>query len=677
MSFSEYLASSWSEDLDEIRRNMEYYNAWNEQIYGSATDVLGLWTEAKKMKPPRDDVSDEEKDSIAFASRAEKDAYVDKIRSGFGVDPLIPNRDVDILSDGENNPKTAKGVLEPVPNPLTGERLPVYNDIVHLLPAGLSGCQTCPSHTPECAAACLDVAGRTDLLGGKISGRAKRTLWLAYDKNGFMRHLADSIWRRVRSLEGKLNYGVRLNGTSDIPYESSKYAFVWSPPGPGRKWKRWVKYKADSGEEYSPEDGEPKTLMQHFPHVQFYDYTKVYSRAWKAAPKNRGSGWAKNYHITYSYSELSEPDEVEKLLKAGGNVAMVFTFAGKNPLAWWKREEGRPVPKYSGEGPYIIPKVWVGPSGTKWKVISGDIHDLRFIDEEGVIVGLSAKGDAKYVMGQSAHQVFVVQPTDPHVAFERENYEWRQVAIASLQRRLADSKESLDSDLARFRAEFKEKTGADPTEDDLDEFDRLRWRGPGGQRKHADWIYKISKTPIEQLRKYFQDWHQALRNKAVSIEVQRLTKAAVVEARKHNRKFQETDISDDEIKRIQAQAVRYADALIKHGLALTNEPMRTADKYPPRELEKPEDPTTPISALGTWRAPFANYRRGAERRYHVSQEEWEEERRKRAAERTGDFSAEFMEKRRKKKERDLRAGPPETPVAEHLNPYINRWLYRG
>ena len=36
------------------------------------------------------------------------------------------------------------------------------------------------------------------------------------------------------------------------------------------------------------------------------------------------------------------------------------------------------------------PEQWYG-----WPVINGDEHDLRFLDPEGVIVGLTAKGRAK------------------------------------------------------------------------------------------------------------------------------------------------------------------------------------------------------------------------------------------------------------------------------------------
>jgi hypothetical protein len=40
-----------------------------------------------------------------------------------------------------------------------------------------------------------------------------------------------------------------------------------------------------------------------------------------------------------------------------------------------------------------LPETWNG-----YKVIDGTKHDLRFLDEKGVVVGLLAKGDAKHDM---------------------------------------------------------------------------------------------------------------------------------------------------------------------------------------------------------------------------------------------------------------------------------------
>ena len=91
-----------------------------------------------------------------------------------------------------------------------------------------------------------------------------------------------------------------------------------------------------------------------FPQVQFYDYTKI--------PTRKVEGIT-NYHLTWSYSEANE--KYSKLFDTvPNNKAVVF----RNLL------------------PSMFKDV---------KVIDGDEHDMRFLDEPNVVVGLKAKGKAK------------------------------------------------------------------------------------------------------------------------------------------------------------------------------------------------------------------------------------------------------------------------------------------
>ena len=96
-------------------------------------------------------------------------------------------------------------------------------------------------------------------------------------------------------------------------------------------------------------------FMQDFPNVQFYDYTKHFNRMIKYL---RGELPA-NYHLTFSRNEAND-FQTTQVLKAGGNVAVVF------------RKE--------------LPKTYKG-----FKVINGDEHDLRFLDDKNVVVGLKEK----------------------------------------------------------------------------------------------------------------------------------------------------------------------------------------------------------------------------------------------------------------------------------------------
>ncbi len=90
--------------------------------------------------------------------------------------------------------------------------------------------------------------------------------------------------------------------------------------------------------------------------IELYDYTKDFDRA----VAYYGNPW---YHLTFSRSEIND-DQVNMALQKGINVAVVF------------RDK--------------LPPTWRGVT-----VIDGDLHDLRFLDRGGVVVGLLAKGKAK------------------------------------------------------------------------------------------------------------------------------------------------------------------------------------------------------------------------------------------------------------------------------------------
>jgi len=98
-------------------------------------------------------------------------------------------------------------------------------------------------------------------------------------------------------------------------------------------------------------------IFEVFPTIQFYDYTKIPTRK---VPEN--------YHLTFSYSDRPEYAKVVAKSEAKNptrNIAAVFN--GELPTTYRSRA-----------------------------VINGDKTDLRFLDQENVIVGLTAKGKAKH-----------------------------------------------------------------------------------------------------------------------------------------------------------------------------------------------------------------------------------------------------------------------------------------
>ena len=118
-----------------------------------------------------------------------------------------------------------------------------------------------------------------------------------------------------------------------------------------------------------------QNVFEAFSGVQFYDYTKSAERV----SSFLAGEMPKNYHLTFSRSE-SNWQAVDAVLKSGGNVAMVFRK--------------------------FLPDSFMG-----LPVVNGDETDLRFLDPQGVIVGLAEKGLAK--KDQSG---FVLEPVESGVA---------------------------------------------------------------------------------------------------------------------------------------------------------------------------------------------------------------------------------------------------------------------
>jgi hypothetical protein len=216
----------------------------------------------------------------------------------------------------EGNSKTSKG-----------EKLGYMTYGLHLAPYYLSGFNVCADASPGCSTACLNWAGR-GAMASVQKARITKTLFFFKDKDGFLAQLSKEIKSRILSAKRKgMVPCFRLNLTSDLP---------------------WEKIKIDG-----------KNLMEIFPEVTFYDYTKSPSRMTAFLEGKMPS----NYHLTFSRSESNGAVSMA-FLRSGGNVAMVF----RNKL----------------------PTSYLGH-----KVVDGDETDLRFLDQPGVIVGLKEKGLAK------------------------------------------------------------------------------------------------------------------------------------------------------------------------------------------------------------------------------------------------------------------------------------------
>jgi len=190
--------------------------------------------------------------------------------------------------------------------------------ILHLAPATLSGHEVCPKRTKGCTDACLNTAGRGGMFKkGETTNtiqkaRIRKTKMYFDERDAFMAALEKDIAKGIK-MASKLGLkpAFRLNGTSDLSVE---------------KWG----------------------IIEKFPQVQFYDYTKVLGRKIAHLP---------NYHLTFSAADGNDAD-VAKALAQGMNVTVVYDTI---------------------------------PEG----VYSADEDDLRFLDGNVGIIGLKAKGRAK------------------------------------------------------------------------------------------------------------------------------------------------------------------------------------------------------------------------------------------------------------------------------------------
>lgn len=231
---------------------------------------------------------------------------------------------------------------------------------VYLAPANMAGrtkkgtrINVCPM-SQHCKELCLNSAGhnKADILSnGKENikqsliniSRIKKTKLFYNDRDLYMDILIHEI-NRDRSYAERhgMEFSVRLNGTSDLSPEIMK------------------------------KDG--KNILEIFPDVQFYDYTKVYNRT-------KLMKFYPNYDITFSYDGYNW-DQCEQFLNDCGKVAVVFDSE-------------------------TMPKTYKG-----YKVIDANGYDMRYLDPKGCIMGLEfhpiAK-DGKVLYAKDIDDPFVVK----------------------------------------------------------------------------------------------------------------------------------------------------------------------------------------------------------------------------------------------------------------------------
>lgn len=225
---------------------------------------------------------------------------------------------------------------------IKGEKLGYLTGMLYLAPSKLSGYQVCAmAAVAQCEEACLNRAGLGGVYTSIQKSRIEKTKRFFEDREAFLADIVKSIRgliklsRKQRRVNGRFakpyQVLVRLNGTSDIRWELIPVTI--------------------DGIVYA-------NLMEAFPDIQFYDYTKLANR--KDIPKN--------YDLTFSYSGVKAyQPQVAKAQKALMRIAVVFRHVQD------------------------IPRKFLG-----LKCIGGDNSDVRHIERQNVVVALYAKGPAKH-----------------------------------------------------------------------------------------------------------------------------------------------------------------------------------------------------------------------------------------------------------------------------------------
>ena len=205
---------------------------------------------------------------------------------------------------------------------------------IYLASSDASNINVCPK-SKMCRESCLVGSGyaKIDALAHNnkvLNARIVKTRLFFANRKLFMLLMIKEINRAINKAKRLgMEFSVRLNCTSDI----NPTVFVY----------------------------EGKNILELYPNVSFYDYTKVKSH-WKVAEKYT------NYYITFSRDGSKEnEEECLEWLRRGNNVAVVFGVTKTSEL----------------------PKKWKG-----YDVLVGDDYDYRVWDklQEGKqIVGLIYK----------------------------------------------------------------------------------------------------------------------------------------------------------------------------------------------------------------------------------------------------------------------------------------------
>ncbi len=209
----------------------------------------------------------------------------------------------------------------------------------------------CTHSSDGCVETCVGEQGMASVWPTIKDSRIQKSRMFYRNRAGFLKWMRDDILRLIRkSVKDGKKLAVRPNMFSDV------------------YWERYG-------------------IIQEFPDVQFYDYTKHPGRI---AAKN---ALLTNYHVTFSRSENNHRDVMRALL-SNCNVSVVFADRDR-PFVANRSHLQR------------LPKTWKG-----FRVVDGDVSDLRYEDpvgrRRGVVIGLRLKAHSYEIRTKAIASGFAV-----------------------------------------------------------------------------------------------------------------------------------------------------------------------------------------------------------------------------------------------------------------------------
>lgn len=215
-----------------------------------------------------------------------------------------------LLGKGDSNPKTKKNT--------------VITKGLSLAPQKAAGIGNVCPHAVNCISSCIGVHSGKGSEENVKRARIAKTVVYYLARKWFIAKLRSELKRFRASYPADIVLGVRLNMFSDIPWEHFG-------------------------------------IMEDFPGIMFYDYSKNPRRTGQVRP---------NYWVTFSY-DGTNGEHARQVLAHGGNVSVVFYNPGDH----------RRCGKYAHQ--QTLPEEFMGAD-----VIDGGETDWRPDDPKGVIVGL-------------------------------------------------------------------------------------------------------------------------------------------------------------------------------------------------------------------------------------------------------------------------------------------------